>query len=153
VGVILGVYLVFFNEDCKPFAWLVCQLNALHFPMCVWYWGCRKNCFSKSSRVQHLCRVLFPPLWLFVSAYRLSCLVFSSCWAWYAHSNATAGASGVLFALVLGYLDKNWTDFFFQELGCSTKKSQGTSVTWNFVTVQSVYTLGTVLGFITVFYL
>jgi len=149
VGVFLGIYLVFYNEQCRPFAWLVCQLNTLHFPMFIWYFGCRKNCFSTSLSVQKLFKSIFPPLWLAVSSYRLSCLVFSTMWAWWAEGNITAGISGLIFALVLGYLDKNWTEFFLQELSIDTIKSKG--IVWDFKDINVMYSMGIIFGFMTVF--
>ena len=156
-GVFIGIYLVFYNEQCKPFAWLVCQLNALHFPMFIWYFGCRKNCFSTSLQTQNWCKSVFPPLWLFVSSYRLSCLVFSTFWAWWAEDNTTAAVCGVLFGIILGYLDKNWTDFFFQDLRYYDRPSKSLQkarsiLSWQRMFVNLVYGIGAVFGFMTVFY-
>lgn len=150
IGVILGTCLVFFNQHCKPFAWLVCQLNSLHYPMFIWYVGCRKNCFSTSLRVQSVCKSIFPPLWLMVSAYRLSCLMLSAGWAWWRHGNVTAGVSGAVFAVILGYLDKNWTDFFLEDLRAHTMKQSGDP--WQYLDVGWMHCVGVMFGFMTVFY-
>jgi hypothetical protein len=150
VGVCIGIYLVFCNQHCQPFAWLVCQLNTLHYPLFIWYFGCRKNCYSTSVQVQNFCKNIFPPMWLAVSSYRLSCLVFSTFWAWWADGNTTAGVCGLVFTLVLGYLDKNWTEFFLQDLSSHTIKNKDSL--WQLLDINVMYTIGTMLGFMTVFY-
>jgi hypothetical protein len=107
-------------------------------------------------------------MWLMVSSYRLSCLLFSSIWAWWTQEKVTAGACGAIFFVILGYLDYNWTLFFFHELGCyklagndsnsistsgSRSRKCGTIGVWDYMSVSVIvaYGMGVMFGWITVF--
>ena len=68
--------------------------------------------------------------------------MFSSLWDWWAHDNTTAGVSGLIFSVILGYLDVNWTSFFLRELNAQ----------WNTHDEIVVYICGTVVGYMVVFY-
>ena len=51
---LFATYLV--TVDClKPFSYLLCQLQILHIPMLLWYYGVRQNCFTSSSTMKKLC--------------------------------------------------------------------------------------------------
>jgi len=40
-----GVYLGFYINSFSPYMYLLCQMQVLHFPMLLWYTGCRRNSF------------------------------------------------------------------------------------------------------------
>lgn len=108
----LGMYLGFYQASFVPFAWLLCHMQILHFPMLLWYTGCRRNCISNEPIIQSTCRAVFPVWWMLSTSYRTTIMSISASAALSTRSYAP-GVSITIFALILTYLDYQWTQYFF----------------------------------------
>jgi hypothetical protein len=113
---LIGLYAVFYVESCIPFAWLVCHLQILHFPLSFWYFGCKRGCYSTSPSSQLFCKKVFPQFWFFSVFYRLSLVIFTVYFAFVAKNFMTVFVITVIGSL-LSYLDWGWTKYFMGTLG------------------------------------
>ena len=112
---VISYYLVFYVPSCAEFGWALCQMQILHVPMLLWYLGCRRGCYATHQYVMRLCCSWFPVAWIVSVSYRASIIVYVA-YTSFVGDKTVATIAAVSFALVLGYLDINWTKYFFTEL-------------------------------------
>lgn len=122
LAMVFGYYLVFYVPSCSSFGWSLCQMQVLHVPMLLWYLGCRRGCYATSLSVTRTCVSLFPLVWILAVAHRASIITFVTFDA-FQSDKLIAGCAGAVFAVVLGYLDVNWTTYFFTELDFASSQS------------------------------
>ena len=111
----VSFYLVNNVSSCREFGWAMCQMQVLHWPMLLWYLGCRRNCHATSKVITGPCTAAFPYVWIFSTAYRASIMISIAvaCWA---GENYVALFFIATFGLVLAYLDTTWSSYFLKEL-------------------------------------
>ena len=69
---IVGSLIVFNVPECARFGFLLSHMQCLHFPMVLWYTGCRRTDprAKLNAGTQIFCEMSFPPTWIFCVAYR-----------------------------------------------------------------------------------
>ena len=116
-SMVLAFYLVIYVSSCKPFGWLVCHMQVLHYPMFLWYLGCRSNSYFESNKfVSSICKSLFPISWFFATGYR-STILLSSLIITIIDSQYFVFAILLPITVLMVHLDTNWTKYFMGTLG------------------------------------
>ncbi len=134
---LFATYLITLN--CfEPFAYLLCHLQILHFPMLLWYYGVRQNCYTSNKTVQKLCHQLFPLMWLFCMMYRITSglggfgialreyVLFHNRFTFMEHMARMAVL--LFFPITLLVLDINWSKYFFPTMKYTLKLSLATAL-------------------------
>jgi hypothetical protein len=126
--------------DFQPYSWLLVHMQILHFPMLLWYLGCRMNCISNDPIVCSLSRKLFPILWMLSTSYRATIMLCCSSTALRASQYAPATLCFV-FGVTLMKLDFDWMKYFFG-------KSEG-CLNWPLSTfiMTALYLIGILIGY------
>lgn len=115
LSMVLTFYLVIYKQNCKPFGWVVCHMQILHYPMFLWYLGCRKNSFFENNyEISSFCKELFSPVWFFAVAYR-STILLSTLLICLVKSEYFVLSIVLPITLLMMYLDSNWTVYFIAE--------------------------------------
>jgi hypothetical protein len=112
LSLLLGFWAVCYVENCKVFGWLVCHMQVLHFPMTIWYTGCRQHAWLEHNpQISNICKSLFPVVWLLSVGYRICIMAVTFVKA---ASEANHIVCLIVFpvGLLMAYLDKNWTHYF-----------------------------------------
>lgn len=130
-----GTYLGFTVDSFKPYSWLLCHMQVLHYPMMLWYLGCKRGSFSSEKKIIKYCKSIFPFLWLLSVSYRFSIMLCSSFMGFFA-KNYVPSVVMLLFGLIMAYLDVGWTDYFLKTLNIVLSNS----------TKYFILTLGVVSG-------
>ena len=118
----LLTYYVLFTDPSliRRYGWLLCQMQILHFPLVIWYYGCLKKPYSVNIEINKICTFLFPFFWMFAVGYRFS-VMFINVYITYI-SNVSFYISynshylniiiSLASALLVSYLDYGWTKYF-----------------------------------------
>lgn len=121
LSLFFGTYLVFTQPDCIPYGWYVCQMNVLHFPMMLWYLGCKRGSISSHKPLTDFCKIYFPLTWIQATSYRTA-LSLLTCTRAFATSNYTVGIVAFVVGCMMFYLDYGWTRYFLTTLEYPTEK-------------------------------
>ena len=117
---VVGSLIVFNVPECARFGFLLSHMQCLHFPMVLWYTGCRRTGprAKLNAGTQIFCKMSFPPTWIFCVAYRATIMLCSIAFsAGAVHSLCTAALC--LIFIVTTSIDISWSGFFFSVLGYS----------------------------------
>ena len=135
-----------YQTHCKPHAWLTCHMNILHFPMALWYLGCKRGCYSSDTTyyTQTLCTNAFPKTWFLAMSYRFTIMYISAIMS-YQESKYILSILIFLLALLMTYLDYNWMLYFLDTLRYDIRKRVPVSISYCMV--------GFMAGILTVYYL
>jgi hypothetical protein len=113
---IYAVYLGLYFPPCMPFAWLVCHMQALHFPLVLWYLGGKRGSYcSNRPSIVYICRALFPMTWFWAASYRFALMTISSIVSYLDTNYLTTGVL-VFMGMVMAYLDYGWSKYFIGAL-------------------------------------
>lgn len=115
-----AVYLGLYFPPCIPFAWLICHMQALHFPLTLWYLGGKRGSYSNHPQVVILCRSLFPMTWFWAASYRFA-IMTTSAGVSYLDANYITTFVLVFKGSVMAYLDYGWSQYF---IGALLKKDK-----------------------------
>jgi hypothetical protein len=123
---LLGSWIVFNFSECARFGFLLSHMQCLHFPMTIWYAGCRRAGGYKESshqmRIQATCAAIFSPAWIICVAYRSTIMLCTMIL-----SAGTVGPSITAMFLVLFLIttsiDLSWSTYFFSILGRPSTES------------------------------
>ena len=115
LSMVLTFFLVIYNENCKPFGWVVCHMQILHYPMFLWYLGCRQNAYLENNySISSSCKVIFSPVWFFAVAYR-STTMLSTLLICLGKSEYFVFSVVLPITILMIYLDTNWTAYFIAD--------------------------------------
>lgn len=110
-----AVYLGLCYSPCIPYAWLICHMQALHFPLVIWYLGGKRKSYSNNSSIMFICHLLFPGFWFLAVSYRFTIMTASAIVS-FLDSNYTTTIVLVMMGLVMIYLDYGWSKYFIGAL-------------------------------------
>jgi hypothetical protein len=114
---IVGSCIVFNVPNCASFGFLLSHMQCLHFPMTLWYAGCRRSLdrpgFSVFKRV---CVSTFPTLWIFCVAYRTT-IMGGSFYSSLRHLRTFLSITFFVLLCMITRMDHSWTSYFFSQLG------------------------------------
>jgi len=117
VCTLIGLFLLSTSQLFRPHAWLGIHMQILHFPMTIWYFGCRKDCAFPHLR--RLCKEPFRVAWLAAISYRASVLFVTAivqCMGAY-DGHILVASTCLGFNAVFCVLDVYWTRCFFSSQG------------------------------------
>lgn len=112
-----AVYLGLWYPPCMPFAWLISHMQALHFPLSLWYLGGKRGSYSNDPRIISICRYFFPMTWFWAASYRFAIMSTSAVVAFQSANFITATIL-ILKGSLMAYLDYGWSKYF---IGALTK--------------------------------
>ena len=118
---VVGSWIVFNVPDCASFGFLLSHMQCLHFPMVLWYAGCKRSLAKpRYSSFQQVCVATFPISWVFCVAYRATIMSFS---LFSSLRHLPIYVSIIFFALLCmtTSIDHSWTSYFFSQLGRPSK--------------------------------
>lgn len=117
---LLGSWIVFNVSECEGFGFLLSHMQCLHFPMVIWYAGCRRIIGPEDSRqrtmLQAACAATFSPAWLLCVAYRATIMLSTIITSAGMVSTLITAIFTLLFLSTTG-IDLSWSGYFFSILG------------------------------------
>ena len=144
-GMYLGIN-VPFSETFGQSLWLLCHMQILHFPMFLWYYGCRINCVSNSKTICSFCKYFFPYTYMLSCGYRV-CIMMCTSYTEYRASHLSVAVTFAVFSVILVRLDYEWMFYFLGKThGC---------LNWPLKTSTMFFlvAIGILVGFIVCFHL
>ena len=119
---IVGSSIVLYVPACARFGFLLSHMQCLHFPMTVWYAGCkRRNAESsqieqKKIRFDKICNFIFSPIWISCVSYRATIMLGSLCLSVRSLPSVIWALFSTLFVITT-VIDLIWSKHFFRLLG------------------------------------
>ncbi len=119
---IMGSWIVFNFSGCASFGFLLSHMQCLHFPMALWYAGCRRSLgvLRGHSSFQKICVTSFPTLWVLCVSYRFT-IMSISIFASLRQLPLPLSVIFVAFLCIITAIDHSWTSYFLDLLGSPSK--------------------------------